>query len=83
MRITTTDGQEHDIPDMCAYCEMNSGGEHKPDCPLYKTHSTLTERGMTNIEANIFINGVKLGLEDIKAGRVVPLSEIEKKQHSD
>ena len=37
MRITTTDGQEYITPDMCGYCEMDTGGEHQANCPCYQS----------------------------------------------
>lgn len=35
MRFTTTDGRVYDVPDMCAHCQMDTGGNHEPHCPLY------------------------------------------------
>lgn len=34
MRMNYTDGTIVDIPDMCAHCQMNTGGNHQAHCPL-------------------------------------------------
>ena len=33
MRIDTTDGNVYYIPEGCPYCELDTAGNHKPDCP--------------------------------------------------
>ena len=33
MRITTTDGREFYVPDMCIYCSLDTVGNHRWDCP--------------------------------------------------
>lgn len=35
MRFSYTDGTTIDIPDMCAYCNMDTGGNHEPHCPFF------------------------------------------------
>ena len=34
MRFSTTDGRVWDTPDMCAYCQLDTAGNHQPHCPL-------------------------------------------------
>lgn len=36
MRITVTDGKVIEYPDMCACCELTTGGGHQPHCPLFQ-----------------------------------------------
>ena len=35
MHFSTSDGKECDVPDMCGFCDMDTGGNHQPNCPLY------------------------------------------------
>ena len=35
LKISTTDGAEYELPDMCACCNMSTGGEHERHCPLF------------------------------------------------
>lgn len=35
MKISTTDGKEYAIIDMCACCRLDSAGNHESNCPLY------------------------------------------------
>lgn len=38
-----TGGQRrYTIPDMCPYCQLDSAGNHQPDCPLYGEEIMLT-----------------------------------------
>lgn len=39
MRYSTTDGRVWDVPDMCAHCQMDTGGNHQSHCPLSRSHS--------------------------------------------
>lgn len=34
MIITTSDGRVYESPDFCVYCELDSAGNHREDCPL-------------------------------------------------
>ena len=36
MRLTSTDGTESDVPDMCDCCHLSTGGEHELNCPVSK-----------------------------------------------
>ncbi|MCK5601031.1 hypothetical protein KAR91_04125 [Candidatus Pacearchaeota archaeon] len=35
MRLTTTDGKDEIIPDICGYCQTDTAGNHEPKCPCY------------------------------------------------
>jgi len=35
MHFSTSDGKQWDVPEMCAHCQLNTGGEHEKDCPLF------------------------------------------------
>lgn len=41
MRYSTTDGRVWDVPDMCAHCQMDTGGNHQSWCPLYRSNYTV------------------------------------------
>ena len=28
--------------DMCAYCSLDTAGQHEPDCPLYQERQSIT-----------------------------------------
>jgi len=34
MKISTSNGKEIIIPDMCSHCSLNTGGQHETHCPL-------------------------------------------------
>jgi len=34
MKTSTTNGKEIIIPDMCAHCNLDSGGNHESHCPF-------------------------------------------------
>jgi len=34
MFISTTDGKQYYLPDMCSYCPMDTAGNHTIGCPL-------------------------------------------------
>jgi len=36
MILTTTDGKEYISPDMCGYCDLDTGGAHQVNCPCYQ-----------------------------------------------
>ena len=36
MHFSTADGREWDVADMCAYCNMSTGGQHESHCPILK-----------------------------------------------
>ena len=36
MHYSFSDGTVLDVPDMCGYCQMTTGGAHQPNCPLYQ-----------------------------------------------
>jgi len=49
MKYITTDGKEYDFPEMCPYCEMNTGG-HQFNCPLYRNFQLWNEFAREDIE---------------------------------
>ena len=48
-----TAGQYHPFSDMCAYCEMNTGGQHQLNCPLFQPFPPQEE---SKVSVNIKIN---------------------------
>ena len=61
MRITTTDGQDYEMPDMCSCCLITTGGEHEANCPCRENKNgsdciLLSEEEETNIFTKITIN---------------------------
>jgi len=57
MRITTTDGQNYVIPDMCADCQITTAGEHEWNCLCNSSNCIpLSKEKETNIFTKITIN---------------------------
>ena len=75
MRITTTDGQEYTMPDMCGYCNMDTAGNHEMNCPCRQP------LGVQMVSNPIFNILIKQGLEDIESGKVEKLEKIRAKSH--
>jgi len=50
MRFSYTDGVMVDVPDMCAHCQMDTGGNHQSHCPLYGSYNPVF---MPNIKVTI------------------------------
>lgn len=46
MRFSTTDGKAWDVSDQCAFCDMDTGGNHKLNCPCHP----IAEQGWEDIE---------------------------------
>lgn len=44
MYYSFADGRELNVPDMCGYCQMTTGGAHELHCPLYE-QSTYQDLG--------------------------------------
>lgn len=42
MEFSTTDGKRTLIPDMCAYCALNTAGQHETKCPSFATDIGIT-----------------------------------------
>jgi len=40
--ISTTDGKEFLIPDMCPYCQLDTAGNHDLKCPSFGTDKIIT-----------------------------------------
>jgi len=58
MKISTTDGQEYFLPDYCCYCDMDTGGNHRVNCPYYEPNSpTFQESDKDKKLKNIRVNG--------------------------
>ena len=41
MYFSTTDGKETCKPDMCAHCNLSTGGQHQQNCPMVRGYELL------------------------------------------
>ena len=41
MYFTTTDGKNIHKPDICAYCTLDTAGEHQMSCPMAQGYKSL------------------------------------------
>ena len=57
-----TAGQPMEFYDMCAFCELDTGGNHQVWCPCYRLPRQL-------IEPDIRVTLTWQGMEDIRQGR--------------
>ncbi len=55
MRFTCTDGSTRELPDMCACCQMDTGGNHQVGCPLSFNSHTIREAQIPQPFVYIFI----------------------------
>ena len=77
MKFSTTDGQVYDVANMCAFCNMDTGGNHQPFCPCYQPLQTYVPQ----VKTNILFELTEQGLADIKAWKFKRLNEIRKSSH--
>jgi len=55
MYFSFTDGREIFKADMCAHCQLDSGGGHNPNCPLFNPIVTRGNMfGRINIHYEVF-----------------------------
>jgi len=57
-----TAGQPMEYYDMCAFCELDTGGRHQVLCPCYQPPRQL-------VKPDIRVSLTWQGMEDIKQGR--------------
>ena len=65
MHYSFTNGRVLDIPDMCGYCEITTGGYHQLNCPAFPPIHKLYE-GVKNIEKHIFGQHIREAIRIIK-----------------
>ena len=41
MYFGTTDGKEVHKPDICSYCNLDTGGQHQQNCPMVQGYKFL------------------------------------------
>lgn len=54
MRITTTDGNDCEFPDMCGYCAITTGGRHQSNCPAFPPIHKQYEVGVDISKVRVF-----------------------------
>lgn len=55
--MTDTAGQYHPFFDMCGYCEMDTGGQHQPNCPLFQPFPSLLLPEVSMVVSIEFLGG--------------------------
>ena len=61
--------------DMCGYCDLDTGGNHRHWCPCYQPINEPIL--VSEMKVNVFFQQlVEQGLEDIKQGKVIAVGPL-------